>query len=164
MKKILDSVRKRVRNLVLKLLKPIVLDIINHEIRVYGDRKKLLISPKANMVNTLFNTACGMIEVGDYSFTGHNVSIITGAHNYESFLERRMKDIPPSGYDIKIGKGCWIGSNSIVLGPCTINDHSVIAAGSVVTKDVPPYTIVAGIPAKPIKVISHLSKNSTKIE
>jgi len=115
----------------------------------------VIISPKANMVNTLLNTASGTIEVGDYSFTGHNVSIITGTHNYKSLLEKRMKDIPSTGHDIKIGKGCWIGSNSIILGPCTIGDNAVIAAGSVVNKDVPAFSIFAGVPAKQIKTVSH---------
>lgn len=107
------------------------------------------------MVNTLFNTASGTIEVGDYSFTGHNVSIITATHNYKSLLEKRMKDILSTGHDIKIGKGCWIGSNSIILGSCTIGDNAAIANGSVVTKDAPTFSIVAGVSVKQIKNISH---------
>ena len=47
-----------------------------------------------------------------------------------------------------IGKDCWIGARAVILPGVTIGDCSVVAAGSVVTKDVPPYTMVAGNPAK----------------
>jgi acetyltransferase-like isoleucine patch superfamily enzyme len=103
-----------------------------------------------------FNTSSGFIEVGDYTFTGHNVSIITGTHRYESLLSERMSDSPMFGRDIIIGKGVWIGSNAVILGPCKIGDHAVIAAGSVVLSgtEIPSCTIVGGIPAKTIKTIS----------
>ena len=107
------------------------------------------------MVNTLFNTSSGNIEVGDYTFTGHNVSIITGTHEYEDFLFKRMGAIPKKGRNIVVGKGVWIGSNAVILGPSNIGDHAVIAAGSVVipgTK-IPPYSIFGGIPARELKMI-----------
>ncbi|RYE17040.1 MAG: acyltransferase, partial [Sphingobacteriales bacterium] len=52
---------------------------------------------------------------------------------------------------IIIEDDCWIGTNSVVLAGVTVGRGSVIAAGSVVTKDVPPYSVVAGVPAKIIK-------------
>jgi acetyltransferase-like isoleucine patch superfamily enzyme len=63
----------------------------------------------------------------------------------------------PQGKDIRIGNGVWLGTNSVILGPCVIGDHAVIAAGAVVTADVPPETVVAGIPARPIKTIMSAS-------
>ena len=50
-----------------------------------------------------------------------------------------------------IGNDVWIGANSIILGGCTIGDGAVVGSGAVVTKDVPPYAVVAGVPAKIIK-------------
>lgn len=132
-----------------------ILNIMNNEISVWGSKDLLQISPTAKMVNTLFNTSSGTIKVGDYTFTGHNVSIITGTHKYDSFLLDRMEDFPVSGNDILIGNGVWIGSNAIILGPCTIGDNAVIAAGAVVTHDVPPYTVVSGVPARTVKIINH---------
>lgn len=110
------------------------------------------------MVNTLFNLSSGVIAVGDYTFTGHNVSIITGTHQYTSLLEARITDIPEAGRDITIGRGVWIGSNAIILGPCTIGDHAVIAAGAVIPSgsQIPAGAIVAGVPAKVIKMIEAL--------
>ncbi|MRS01689.1 hypothetical protein EG832_00440 [bacterium] len=53
---------------------------------------------------------------------------------------------------VKIGSDCWLGANSLILPGVTIGDGAVIAAGAVVTKDVQPYSIVGGNPAK---IISH---------
>ena len=107
------------------------------------------------MVNTLFNTSSGYIEVGDYTFAGHNVIIITGTHQYSSLLEKRLTDIPRDGRDIIIGKGVWIGSNAVILGPSKIGDHVVIAASAVVVagSNIPSGAIVAGIPARVIKYL-----------
>ena len=110
------------------------------------------------MVNTLFNLSAGTITVAEYTFAGHNVSIITGTHEYNLLLQERMCDIPRDGRDIEIGKGVWIGSNAVILGPCRIGDHAVIAAGAIVTTDVEPFTIVAGVPAKPIRRIESASR------
>lgn len=135
------------------VIRPFVLDIILNDIRVFGDKKRLKLSKKSYMTNTLFNTYSGNIVVGDYSFTGHNVSIITGSHNYNVKNVGRLKDVPDEGNDINIGEGVWIGSNSTIIGPCTIGDNAVIGASSLVLHDVAANTIVAGIPAKLIKTI-----------
>ena len=135
-------------------LRPVVLDIINGDIRVWGDRSRVRLARTTHMVNTLFNVSSGTITVGEHTFAGHNVSIITGTHDYTLTLQQRMRDIPRTGHDIEIGTGVWIGSNAVILGPCRIGDHAVIAACAVVTGDVAPYTIVAGVPAKPIRQIS----------
>lgn len=66
--------------------------------------------------------------------------------------------------DIVIGSDVWIGFEAVILGGVTVGDGAVIGARAVVTKDVPPYTIVGGVPAKPIRkrfsdeVISRLLK------
>lgn len=130
-------------------------DILNTNIRVWGDRDRLHIAPTAATVNTLFNTTSGHITIGDYSFTGHNVSILTGSHNIQKQNLARMTDYPQEGHDIVIGQGVWIGSNATVLGPCNIGDHAVIAAGAVVLAGtvIPEGAIAAGIPAKVLRRI-----------
>jgi len=138
------------------LLKPFIMWILIREVRVWGDKSRLKISPKASTANTIFNTISGQITIGDYTFTGHNVSIITGIHDCNTFLRDRLFVWPSEGGDIHIGKGVWIGSNVTILGPCDIGDHAVIAAGAVVTKNVMRGSIVAGVPAKVIKKIENL--------
>lgn len=64
---------------------------------------------------------------------------------------------PTQGNDIIIGKGVWLCSNATILGPCSIGDNSVIAAGAVVLANtvVPPDTIFGGVPAKKIKDVHY---------
>jgi acetyltransferase-like isoleucine patch superfamily enzyme len=139
-----------------KLLTPVVVEIIKKEIRVWGDPSRLDIAATAHMTNTLFNTVSGTITIGDHSFAGHNVSIITGTHDYTALLAGRAKAYPRNGGDVVIGKGVWLGSNATILGPCTIGDHAVIAAGAVVTSgsEIPAGAIVAGVPARTVKTIA----------
>jgi acetyltransferase-like isoleucine patch superfamily enzyme len=163
-----NPVIKKIRSLAGKLLipivRPLITEVIISDIRVYGDRARLKISPKTDLLNTLFNTVSGFIEIGDYSFTGHNVCLLTGTHNYESLLDERMEDVPSNGRDIIIGKGVWIGSNAVILGPCVIGDHSVVGAGSVVLSgsNIPKGSVVAGVPAKVIRTINIPSIPSEK--
>lgn len=145
------KLRSLLRRALRVLLRSVVLDIVNSEIRIWGDPQRLNIAPTAYMVNTLFNVSSGTIHIGDFTFTGHNVSIITGTHDYDVFLAERQRSIPRSGRDIHIGKGVWIGSNALILGPCTIGDHAVIAAGALVVTDVASGAVVAGVPARLIR-------------
>ena len=145
----------RWRRIAIFLLKPVILEVVNTQVRVWGPHDRIEISPLAEMVNTLFNTSSGRIEVGDWTFAGHNVSLITGTHPYDCVLKERHS-FPQCGRDIIIGRGVWIGSNAVVLGPCNIGDHAVIAAGAVVTPgtNVAERTMVAGVPARIVKTIA----------
>ncbi|MFD0769303.1 sugar O-acetyltransferase [Bacillus sp. CGMCC 1.60114] len=89
------------------------------------------------------------VRIGDDCMIGPNVGIYTAGHSIEP------KDRNKSGYaiPIKIGNNVWIGGNCVILPGTTIGDNSIIAAGSVVTKDVPPNTVAVGNPAKPLKTI-----------
>ena len=90
----------------------------------------------------------GGIYMGDDTLIGHNVVLAT--LNHALAPEDRGSMIPKA---IRIGKRVWIGSNATILPGVTIGDGSVVAAGAVVTKDVPPNTIVGGVPAKEIRKI-----------
>lgn len=86
-------------------------------------------------------------------FFGHDVMLLTGSHDYTVFGEERKKR--GGGGPITIREGAWIATRAIILGPCEIGKHAVVGAGSVVTKDIEEYTVVAGNPAKIIKIIPH---------
>lgn len=158
LRRLRSALRQRSFRLLKRLLRPVVLGIVNGEIRVWGSRARLSIAPTAQMVNTLFNTSSGRIVVGDYTFAGHNASIITGTHRYESFLADRLTDIPREGRDVVVGRGVWIGSHAVILGPCEIGDHAVVASGAVVVPGtkIPPGAIVVGVPARTIRIIDGL--------
>ncbi len=90
----------------------------------------------------------GGIEIGDDALIGQQVVIATLNHDLDP--EKRANMFPAP---VKIGKRVWIGAHATVCPGVTVGDNSVVAAGAVVTKDVPENSVVAGVPAKIIKQI-----------
>lgn len=104
--------------------------------------------------NVFINSGChfqdqGGITIGEGSMIGHNVVLATINHDLEPKNDRKNHYAP-----IRIGNHVWIASNAAVLPGVSIGDWAVVAAGAVVTKNVLPYTVVGGVPAKVIKTIS----------
>lgn len=85
----------------------------------------------------------GGIELGDDVMLGPNVSLLSSGHPVEPIDRTRRITAAP----IVIGANVWIGAGAIVLQGVTIGRDSVVAAGGVVTADVPPSTVVGGVPA-----------------
>lgn len=96
--------------------------------------------------NVFFNRGCSInclksVEIGDNCIFGENVKIYDQNHRFAD----RDEIIRNQGYSIspvKIGGGCWICSNAVILKGVTIGEHCVIGAGCVVSQDVPAYSIV----------------------
>ncbi|HEX9059562.1 MAG TPA: acyltransferase [Clostridia bacterium] len=121
----------------------------------WGNRDKIHLENNVYIPEgATFNTNSGEIWIDEDTFAGHEVKILAGGHDYTKFGHERAVH-PTEGYDIRIGKGVWLGSFCIIVGPVTIGDYAVIGAGAVVTKNVPAYTVVAGNPARIIKSIEH---------
>lgn len=120
---------------------------------VYGDPARLHIAPTAVVNNALFNLSSGEITVGEYAFFGHNVSVLTGTHDWTRFGAERQVAVPASGRDVVIEEGVWVSSSAIVVAPCRIGAHAVVGVGSLVLGDVEPYTVVAGNPARVLRTI-----------
>jgi acetyltransferase-like isoleucine patch superfamily enzyme len=96
----------------------------------------------------------GQVVIEKNVFFGHRVMVLTGTHDYSRFgMDRQLEGITSKPVTIK--EGAWICSGAIITPGTIIGEHSVVAAGSVVVKDVPPYTVVGGNPAQFIKEISH---------
>lgn len=129
-------------------------DAVLYRYVVHGDPGRLHIDPTAVVNNALFNVASGTITVGRYAFFGHSVAVLTGTHDVAAFDRERQTTVPKTGRDVVIGQGAWVASHALVFGPCVIGEHAVVAGGSLVTTDVPAYTVVAGRPAKPLRTIS----------
>jgi acetyltransferase-like isoleucine patch superfamily enzyme len=90
------------------------------------------------------------LQIGDRVAIGPNVTLVLSSDaNYSRLIEK----IPPIRGFIKLGNDCWIGAGVIILPNVVIGECAVVGAGSVVTRDVEPYTIVAGVPAKHVKTI-----------
>jgi len=92
----------------------------------------------------------GYIEIGDNVIFGPRVSVFSENHNYSN-LELPIKQQGVTRKNTKICDDVWIGSHSSIMAGVTLGKGSIIASGSVVTKDVPAMTVVGGIPAKVIK-------------
>lgn len=98
------------------------------------------------------------ITLGNSVWIGANVTLATPNHPLIA-EERHNADYPDGRHDLEfsdpitIKDGCWICSGAIICGGVTIGENSVVAAGAVVTKDVPPSSLVAGVPAKVLRTI-----------
>lgn len=84
------------------------------------------------------------IKIGSFTTFAADVTITNGGHDLSDFM--------PSAGEVIIGRGCWIGHGARIVRPVTIGDNVIIAAGAVVTRDIPANSIVLGVPAKVIKV------------
>lgn len=103
--------------------------------------------------NVFINSGChfqdqGGITIGDNVLIGHNVILATINHDLDPGKERHNHHSP-----IVIGESVWIGSAAVILPGVTIGEWAVVAAGAVVTKDVEPYTVVGGVPARLLRRI-----------
>lgn len=103
--------------------------------------------------NVFINSGChfqdqGGITIGNGVLIGHNVVLATLNHDFSPKKRSTLLPAP-----VVIGENVWIGSNATVVPGVTIGNGSIIAAGAVVTKNVPENVVVGGVPAKIIKAL-----------
>ena len=100
----------------------------------------------------LHNTIIGPVTIGNHVNLAQGITVTALNHNFED-SNKRIDEQGVSTNPVTIEDDIWIGANAVILPGVTIGHHSVVAAGAVVTKDVPPHSLVAGVPAKIIKQI-----------
>ena len=106
--------------------------------------------------NTILSAKAKLI-IKDNVMFGPNVTVITGDHRID-ILDRPMcsitddEKLPENDQDVVIEEDVWVGAGATILKGVTIGNGSVVAAGALVKKDVPPYAVVGGVPAKIIKM------------
>jgi acetyltransferase-like isoleucine patch superfamily enzyme len=91
----------------------------------------------------------GGITIGDGTLIGHHTTVVTLNHAVDPARRADMLPAP-----VVIGRNVWLGAGVTVVPGVTIGDGAIVGAGAVVTKDVPANTIVAGVPARPIRTIT----------
>jgi acetyltransferase-like isoleucine patch superfamily enzyme len=96
------------------------------------------------------NVVIGPVRIGDNVILAQNI-VLSGLNHGYTDPDVPIALQPCSVAEIVVEDDCWIGANSVITAGVTIGRHSVVAGGSVVTKNVPPYTVVAGNPARPIR-------------
>jgi acetyltransferase-like isoleucine patch superfamily enzyme len=97
------------------------------------------------------NTA-GHLEIGDYTITGPNVYIGDADHDYRNIQVPILAGGVTDGRCVVVEENCWLAMNSVVSGYLTVGRGSVIGANSVLTRDVPPFSVVVGNPARIVKM------------
>ncbi|KAJ5584664.1 maltose/galactoside acetyltransferase [Penicillium hispanicum] len=97
---------------------------------------------------TILDTS--LVIIGDRVQMGPNVGIFTAGHETSILSRRKMVEF---GHPVKIGDDCWIGGNVVILPGVSIGEGCTIGAGSVVTKDIPPFSVAVGSPCKVRKTI-----------
>ncbi len=98
----------------------------------------------------LHNTVIGPVTIGNHVNLAQGITVTALNHNFEN-VELRIDEQGVSTNPVTIADDVWIGANAVVLPGVSIGSHSVVAAGAVVTKDVPAHSLVAGVPAKIIR-------------
>jgi maltose O-acetyltransferase len=99
--------------------------------------------------DTLINRGCvldarGPLHIGAHTSISANVAILTTQHQINH------PEFPTETKPVQIGDYVWIGMRAMIMPGVTLGEGAVVAAGAVVTRDVPPYTVVGGVPARPI--------------
>lgn len=98
-------------------------------------------------------TVIGPVCIGSHVNLAQGITVTALNHNFED-TSKRIDEQGISTKPVVIGDDVWIGSNAVVLQGVTIGQHAVVAAGAVVTKDVPDNCVVGGVPAKVIKLLT----------
>ncbi|MGR0306248.1 acyltransferase [Acinetobacter beijerinckii] len=112
--------------------------------------RKLILGDDVDLATGVLITTDGGVSIGDRTLVGYGTKILSSNHNVPK-LPDRIFDSGHTKAPVMIGNDAWLGANCIILPGVTIGDGAVVAAGSVVTKDVPANVFVGGIPAKIIK-------------
>lgn len=103
----------------------------------------------------------GYIEIGNNVMMGARVNLLAENHNFAA-MDIPMKEQGVTRSSIVIEDDCWLGANSSILAGVRIGHGSIVATGAVVTKDVPPYSIVGGMPARIIRYRLGLCPESSR--
>lgn len=124
---------------------------IEEGFKVFNGHKNIFLGSNIYLVDALINAGdtLGKVTIEDHVFFGHGVKILARGHDYRLYDIPRQRSVIEK--PIHIAKGVWIASGAIILGGVSIGENAVVAAGSIVTKDVPSNAIVAGNPAELIK-------------
>ncbi len=118
-----------------------------------GSRLEIGNGVKFNRNVMLNSDKGGQIYIGDDVLFGPNVVVRASNHNFLN-TKLKIKDQGHTPGKIEIGNNVWISANATILPNVKIGEGAVIAAGAVVTKNVQPFSVVAGVPAKMIKLLS----------
>lgn len=117
---------------------------------ISGSFKYLRLGDNAEINKGVFLLLKDTVEIGRNSTIAYQATILTSANPHGPH-NKLSKLYPAMTAPVNIGDNVWIGARAVLLPGVSIGECSVVAAGAVVTRDVPPYALVAGVPAKVVK-------------
>lgn len=115
--------------------------------------RNLKLGNDVDLAKGVLITTDGGVSIGDRTLVGYGTSILSSNHNIPTNQER-IFNAGHTRAPVHISSDVWIGANCTILPGVTVGEGAVIAAGSIVTKDVAPFTMVGGVPAKLIRIRS----------
>jgi maltose O-acetyltransferase len=116
-----------------------------------SDRRRLVIGRDCHINLRCHFDVAGGITLGDRVSLAHDVLLLTGTHAIGSAYRRAGA---PVFAPIEIGHGVWIGARATLLPGIKVGDGAIVASGAIVTRDVPPGAMVAGVPAKTRRILT----------
>lgn len=122
--------------------------------------RNLIIGDDVDLAHGVLITTGGGVSIGDRTMIGYRAQILSTSHIIPP-KPTKMFDAGDRYGAVKIENDVWIGANAVILPGVTIGEGAVVAAGSAVTKDVLPFTVVGGIPAKIIRNRDTFGNEST---
>lgn len=126
---------------------------------IRDDKVRMTIGEKVLIGRRSMISTGGYLDIGDFCVFGPQVFIADADHVFQDILIPIIEQGATINRSVTIEENCWIGINAVVVGSLTVGRGSVIAANSVVTENVLPFSIVAGNPAKTIKMYNPFTKN-----
>lgn len=119
---------------------------LNRYAYIQGGNGGVRLADRVEINNFTIVNGTGGVDIGEDTLLGPGVRVISYQHRHarHELIRTQAVDARP----IRIGRDVWIGANAVILAGVTIGDGAVVAAGAVVREDVPPYAIVAGVPAQ----------------
>jgi len=140
---------------------PLLPYLLDTHVIVGGPSSRVHRGERVALSNAILNVSSGEIYLGDRTMASYHVMLLTGRHLYVDGMRASWppeyddgtwgggrNEVPSEGWDIRIGRGVWLGAGVIVLGGVTIGDHCVVGAGAVVTRSAPDHSFLAGVPAR----------------
>lgn len=137
------------RFLAVRILKECGEGVVVKDRCYFGDGSRLTVGRNCQLGQN--SRLLGEISLGDHIMMGPDVIIMAVSHDVSrTDIPMNTPLIPGIERPVTIGSDVWIGTRVIIMPGVTIGDHSIVGAGAVVTKSFPPYSIIAGVPAKTI--------------
>ena len=125
--------------------------LIVHNYKGSAYSPSIVIGRNVSIGNRFTALSAAPIVVEDDCLLASDILITSENHGMDPEVHLSYADNPLDAAPVRIGKGCWIGEKAVILPGVTLGDKCIVAAGAIVNKSFPPYTLIGGVPARALK-------------